>query len=235
MSRSWLDRALFPEAQAPVAAPTNQGFTPQQLADFRILAGQLKQQETLHRQNPSKGLDSVDALQVLIGHAANVTNNNPETFLRLMNEAVLGTVADIPNVPKSQSTRIDFGDLGMHEIYQDQSTMQMYHFWGYVNVGYYLPKDVAKVFNYGHEVLEPLAAKFLDKNPKIKKHIPSSNRLSRTGSKEDYRLSGVGYNLGQALAKGHITPKQLAKIIDRMLRTDDYRPFPDDKIPEELE
>jgi hypothetical protein len=48
-------------------------------------------------------------------------------------------------------------------------------------------------------------------------------------------LSGLGYNLGQALAMEHITPKQLVKLIDRMLRTDDYRPFPDSKIPKELE
>ena len=50
----------------------------------------------------------------------------------------------------------------------------------------------------------------------------ASVKLSKTGSQEDYRLSAVGYNLGQALSKGHLTPDETYKLIDTMLRTDRY-------------
>jgi hypothetical protein len=233
----------FPTAQAGgVATPTNQGFTQADLAAFRRLAEQLKQQETLHRSNPAKGLDSVDALEVLIGHAANVTQNNPKHFVELMSEVLMGkeTNSRTPGTRQRVTPRIMFGDLGMHPIYQDRSEMQMYHFWAYVHYGYFYPKDIAKGINFEHEVLEPQIEPMYNVLKLIHSGRPLFDMLfnyinpSSTGSRQDYILSGVGYNLGQALAKGHITPRQLVKMIDRILRTDAYRPFPDEKIPKEL-
>ncbi len=145
-----------PVPQRPT--PPAQGFTPSELAAFRKMVGQLKQQETLHRQDSSKGLDSVEALELMIAHAANVTKNNTKPFVELMSEVLLGQESNsrTPATRQRVMPRIMFGDLGMHPIYQDHSEMQMYHFWAYVHYGYFYPKDIAKGINFEHEVLEPI-------------------------------------------------------------------------------
>lgn len=190
----------------------------QKADDLRSLGNVLKQHETSFRKT-GQGFDSVDAVQVLATRATALSNNNPEVFLNLMNEVLLGS--DVPwirfqvvGIYTGSQPGIRFGDLGMNPIYQDGTINQMYHFWSYVNYGYYLPKDAAKVGNVIHEYHEPTYLGWLTGQP--------------PGAKEDYRLSVVGYNIGQALQKGHIKPSELARKLDQYLRTDKYNEVSED-------
>lgn len=228
----------FPIGSSPLMHTTEQlPVSDKELHDFRELAERLKEEETIHRQNPNKGLDSVDALQVLMSYAARLTDNDAKRFVLLLSEVLLGKETNnrTPNTPSRSLNRIIFGDLGMNPIYQDHSEMQMYHFWAYVHYGFFYSKDTAKLINHVHERVEPKLRAILDSTEKKTGYkIPGSGSISQTGTKADFLLSGVGYNVGQALAKGDVTPTQLSKQIDRILRSNAYRPFTDEQIPNDI-
>ena len=189
--------------------------------DLRNLATQLKGID---------GMDDVDRLGILMERAAKQSNNNPVAFIGLMNEVLIGDFGKWDYallVPPRQLKlpRINIGDTGMNPLYQDHSAMQAYHLWVYVNYGFNLPKDVSKAANIFHENIEPNIRSTLDSVGLNTEEIYFIRGFSKTGSIEDYRLSAVGYNLGQALSKGHLTPYETYKLIDTMLRTDKYNVF----------
>jgi len=160
-----------------------------------------------------KGLDDVDATSALIARAAKLSGNHSKEFIFLMNEVLFGTNQNIPGLdnlgitPARHFKRIHIGDQGMNSLYQDGEDVQMSHFWGYVNYGYFVPKDIVKAANFFHE------------------YLPGPKRF---GSQEDYRLGVVGYNVGQALAKSNISPLELSDRLDMILRSTQFNVILDD-------
>lgn len=176
---------------------------------------QQKDNETAYRKDPKVGVNSVRALKAIITKAAELSGNNPDEFMLLVNEVILGK--DAPNrylFPKVLNfNRVELGDLGMHPIYQDHSTMQMYHFWAYVCLGFFQSESISKLANVTHEYLEPLGNKIFN-NP----------NWSSTGKFEDYNLAERGIMLGVWLKNGRIKIEQLSIIIEKYLEDPDYLP-----------
>ncbi len=219
---------------APMKMPPSLIETPEfqdKANELRHMAEQIK--GGTKENKPCQIVDDVDAISCLMSRAAKLSNNEPEVFIRLMNEVLIGNINKwgyAPGIPPRipGNTRIEFGDKGMHPLYQDHSPMQMYHFWSYVNYGYYYPTDIAKAGNTVHEVVEPIIRKELDQHGIPSSRIPFIRSLSESGSAEDYRLSAVGYNIGKALKKGHIKPSKLHDMLDQVLRTDKYNVTPEE-------
>ncbi|MGE0201188.1 MAG: hypothetical protein AB7P76_09485 [Candidatus Melainabacteria bacterium] len=172
----------------------------------------------LQTQHPSNPPDSVDLLKLMSRDAARISGNDPDHFLRLMNEVLIADARNALRVPARRlgGHRLLLGDTGFHPLYRDGSAGQSYHLWVYVNYGFYNSLMWARTANVTHEIVEPALRQLLhrvhaDKGP--------LSRLSQDPSEEDYRLSYVGYALGHALRKGSLTPETFADSLDEMLRT----------------
>lgn len=200
---------------APSMTFTGFGEIPkgQEVVKLRGLAKELKELEEKYCTEPKSGLDSVDAMEVMTKYAARAAQDDPKKFIDYMNEVLIGKEG-AHLIPAGKYPRIEFGDLGVLADYQDHSSMQMMHFWAYVNYGYRYPKDIAKFGNWLHETIEPQAKKLTPFLP-----------FSKTGSQEDLDLGIVGYNIGQALSKGHLKPSQLSSKINEYLRTSKHFPY----------
>lgn len=153
-------------------------------------------------------ISDLEGFQQVLTAAAEESNNNPDGFMLLMNEVLLGDRANEPgNGWSFYDTReglepVKFGDSGVHENYQDHSDNQLsYHYWAYVNQGHMGLGAVGTYLNFSHE------------------------KGACGESIEDFDIGILGAEMGAALAKGELTPREFAERFPEFLATDEHSDF----------
>ncbi len=153
-------------------------------------------------------ITDLQGFQMVLTEAAEQSDNDPDGFMQLMNETVVGYKANEPgngwsfyDVPENREP-INFGDTGVDPEYQDHSSNQLsYHYWAYVNQGHMGLGLAGTYLNWSHE------------------------KGACGESIEDFDIGVLGQQMGEALRNGDLTPEEFAEQFPEYLGTDEHASF----------